>query len=139
MKYLLDTCVISELVARQPNPKVIDWVDGIDPDSTYLSVITLGEIRKGIEKLPNSRRRETLQVWLTQDLLARFNGRILSIEIKVALTWGQLTGALEARGKRMAAMDSLLAATASYYHCSLVTRNVDDFQHAGIAMVNPWD
>jgi len=138
MKYLLDTCVISELVAKKPNPQVIDWIESIDPDSAFLSVITIGEIRKGIEKLPDSRRRTTLQAWLSEELPARFSGRILPIDIKVALTWGELTGSLESEGKRMAAIDSLIAATALNSHCSLVTRNESDFRQAGITIVNPW-
>ena len=138
MKYLLDTCVISELVAKKPNPKVIDWIDSIDPDSTYLSVITIGEICKGIEKLADSRRKATLQTWLSEELLARFSGRILSINLEVVLTWGQLTGSLGSKGKKMAAIDSLIAATALHNHCSLITRNETDFINAGIAIVNPW-
>ena len=138
MKYLLDTCAISELVAKKPNPKVVDWIDSIDPDSTYLSVITIGEIWKGIEKLADSRRKATLQTWLSEELLARFSGRILSINLEVVLTWGQLTGSLESEGKKMAAIDSLIAATALHNHCSLITRNETDFINAGIAIVNPW-
>jgi len=139
MKYLLDTCVISELVAKKPSPQVIDWIDSIDPDLAYLSVITIGEIRKGIEKVADSRRKATLHAWLSEDLLARFSGRILPIDIEVALTWGELAGSLESKGKKMAAIDSLMAATALHSHCSLVTRNEVDFRHAGIAVVNPWD
>jgi len=138
MKYLLDTCAISELVAKKPNPKVVDWIDSIDPDSAYLSVITIGEIWKGIEKLADSRRKATLQTWLSEELLARFSGRILSINLEVVLTWGQLTGSLESEGKKMAAIDSLIAATALHNHCSLITRNETDFINAGIAIVNPW-
>ncbi len=138
MKYLLDTCVISELVAKRPNPRVVDWIDSIDPESAYLSVITIGEIRKGIEKLPVSRRKTTLHAWLNEELLARFSGRILAINIEVVLTWGQLTGSLEAKGKKMAAIDSLVAATAQHSHCRLVTRNDADFRHAGITILNPW-
>jgi toxin FitB len=139
MKYLLDTCVISELVAKKTNPKVINWIDSIDPDSAYLSVITIGEIRKGIEKLPDSRRKTTLHSWLIEELLARFSGRILPIDTEVVLMWGQLIGSLESDGKKMAAIDSLIAATALYNHCSLVTRNETDFKHTGIAIINPWD
>jgi len=139
MKYLLDTCVISELVAKKTNPKVINWIDSIDPDSAYLSVITIGEIRKGIEKLPDSRRKTTLHSWLIEELLARFSGRILPIDSEVVLMWGQLIGSLESDGKKMAAIDSLIAATALYNHCSLVTRNETDFKHTGIAIINPWD
>ena len=139
MKYLLDTCVISELVAKKTNPKVINWIDSIDPDSAYLSVITIGEIRKGIEKLPDSSRKTTLHSWLIEELLARFSGRILPIDTEVVLMWGQLIGSLESDGKKMAAIDSLIAATALYNHCSLVTRNETDFKHTGIAIINPWE
>jgi len=139
VKYLLDTCVISELVAKKPNPKVVSWIDSIDPDSAYLSVITIGEIRKGIEKLPDSRRKTTLHSWLIEELMARFSGKILPIETEVVLMWGQLIGSLESDGKKMAAIDSLIAATALYNHCSLVTRNETDFKHTGIGIINPWD
>ena len=139
MKYLLDTCVISELVAKKTNPKVINWIDSIDPDSAYLSVNTIGEIRKGIEKLPDSRRKTTLHSWLIEELMARFSGRILPIDSEVVLMWGQLIGSLESDGKKMAAIDSLIAATALYNHCSLVTRNETDFKHTGIAIINPWE
>ena len=139
MKYLLDTCVISELVAKKPNPKVVSWIDSIDPDSAYLSVITIGEIRKGIEKLPDSRRKTTLHSWLIEELMARFSGKILPIDTEVVLMWGQLIGSLESDGKKMAAIDSLIAATALYNHCSLVTRNETDFKHTGIGIINPWD
>jgi tRNA(fMet)-specific endonuclease VapC len=138
MKYLLDTCVISELVAKRPSQKVVDWIDQLDPDSVYLSVITIGEIRKGIEKLPDSPRKATLQTWLTDELLVRFNGRILPIDIAVILVWGQLIGRLELKGKKMAAIDSLIAASALHNKCELVTRNEDDFKHAGVKIVNPW-
>ena len=139
MKYLLDTCVISELVAKKPNPKVVSWIDSIDPDSAYLSVITIGEIRKGIEKLPDSRRKTILHSWLIEELMARFSGKILPIDSEVVLMWGQLIGSLESDGKKMAAIDSLIAATALYNHCSLVTRNETDFKHTGIAIINPWE
>ncbi|MHC1725638.1 MAG: type II toxin-antitoxin system VapC family toxin [Syntrophobacteraceae bacterium] len=139
MKYLLDTCVISEMVARNPVVSVIEWIDGIDPDSAYLSVITIGEIRKGIEKLPQSRRRSTLHSWLSEDVQARFSGRILPIDIGLMLLWGQLTGSLELQGKKMGAIDSLIAAGALYHHCALVTRNEADFCHAGVKIINPWE
>lgn len=139
MKYLLDTCVISELVAMKPSPKVLRWVDSIESDNVYLSVITMGEIRKRIERLPDSQRRTTLHAWLTEDLLVRFGGRILSIDTEVVLMWGQLAGSWESEGKKMAAIDSLIAASALYNHCTLVTRNETDFKHTGIAIINPWD
>ena len=138
MKYLLDTCVISELVAKRPDSKVTAWIDSIDSENAFLSAITLGEIRKGIEKLPDSDRKSTLQAWLRDELSIMFSGRVLPIDTPVALRWGELAGALESRGKKMAAIDSLIAATALHHHCRLVTRNEDDFKHSGVALLNPW-
>jgi predicted nucleic acid-binding protein len=103
-----------------------------------LSVITLDEIRKGIEKLPKSDRESTLQAWLRDELPIMFSGRILPIDIPLVLRWGELAGEFESRGKKMAAIDSLIAATALYHHCRLVTRNEDDFKHADISLLNPW-
>lgn len=138
MRYLLDTNVISELVAKQPNTKVIQWIDTLDPNSVYLSVITIGELRKGIEKLPDSKRKDTLRSWLNDDLLMRFSGRILELDIRVMLTWGEFTGQLEQVGKPLPALDSLIAALALHHTCTLATRNEDDFRATGIAIVNPW-
>jgi tRNA(fMet)-specific endonuclease VapC len=138
MRYLLDTCVISELVAKQPNQQVIAWIDGVDSESVHLSVITIGEIRKGIEKLPDSKRKSMLHEWLEGELFVRFSGRILPIDLDVILVWGQMVGRLELGGKKMAAMDSLMAAIALHGNLRLVTRNKDDFKHAGIHIVNPW-
>ena len=112
MNYLFDTNVISELIAKQPNQKVIDWIDGLDPNTVYLSVITIGEIRKGIEKLAPSQRRTTLTAWLTHDLLVRFDGRIAAITTDVMLIWGELTGRMENAGHPIAAIDLLIAAIA---------------------------
>jgi predicted nucleic acid-binding protein len=138
MNYLLDTCVISELVAKQPNPQVIAWVDRIEETRLYLSVITIGEIRKGIEKLPDSRRRTTLREWLADQLLVRFGERILPLDLQALLEWGRLTATLEAKGKPMAAIDSLIAASALARGLALVTRNEADFKHAGVTIINPW-
>ncbi len=138
MNYLLDTCIISELIARQPDPRVVNWIDSVNDANVYLSVITIGEIRKGIEKLPESRRRAAIAAWLDDELLVRFSGRILSIDVATMLLWGQLVGALESRGRRMAAIDSLIAAQALQRNLSLVTRNADDFRDSGAAIVNPW-
>lgn len=138
MNYLLDTCVISELVAKRPNRKVLAWIDSIEEVRLHLSVITVGEIRKGIEKLPDSERRAALAEWLDSQLLVRFASRIVPIDTGVMLKWGQLIGTLERAGRTMSAMDSLIAASALYAGLSLVTRNEDDFVHAGIPMVNPW-
>ncbi|MFO7170724.1 MAG: type II toxin-antitoxin system VapC family toxin [Chloroflexota bacterium] len=138
MKYLLDTNVISELVSKRPNQGVIDWIDQRDPASIYISAITIGEIRKGVEKLPASRRREQVTAWLENDLLIRFQGRIAEITTEVMLTWGVLTGRLESEGNPMPAIDSLLAAIALQGSYALVTRNDEDFKHTGITVINPW-
>ena len=138
MKYLLDTCVISELVAKKPNKQVLNWIDGIDADSAYLSVITIGEVSKGIERLSDSSLRDELRWWLAEDVSARFSGRILVIDANVMLTWGKLAATLESVGLKIPVMDSLIAATAVCNGCQLVTRNVDDFKHSGLTIINPW-
>ncbi len=138
MNYLLDTCVISELVSKRPNQAVIDWIDSIDDDHIYLSVITIGEIKKGIEKLPDSARKEQLTEWLEEDLLSRFQGRIVGVETAVMLTWGTLTAKLEQQGTPMPAIDSLIAAIALHGNLALVTRNVQDFHESNLILFNPW-
>ena len=139
MKFLLDTCVISELVARQPDPVVVQWVDSVDEDRLFLSAITIGEVKKGIEKLSVSSRRSALAEWLEDELLARFKDKILPIDTTVTLVWGKLTADLEKQGKRMPAMDSLIAATALQWRLNLATRNEDDFAHCGVPVFNPWE
>ena len=139
MNYLLDTCVISELVAKQPNSEVVEFVDRLDSDDVYLSVITIGEITKGIEKFPKSKRKQELQTWLREDLLIRFDGRIVSLDTEVFMQWGTLTARLESSGRTIPAIDSLIAATVLAHQFTLVTRNVDDFEGTGIEIVNPWE
>lgn len=138
MNYLLDTDVISELIAVRPHLGVVQWVDSLEPSSVYLSVITIGELRNGIEKLPDSKRKTTLCDWLNNDLLSRFRSRILALDVEVMLTWGVLMGQRERDGKRLPAMDSLIAALALHHHCCLVTRNEDDFRETGVTIANPW-
>jgi predicted nucleic acid-binding protein len=138
MRFLLDTCVVSELVARQPDPGVVRWVDSIDEEKLYLSVITIGEVKKGIEKLPESRRKAQLGAWLQDDLLIRFQNRILPIDTGVMLVWGEFTADLEKRGRMMPAIDSLIAAIALRGELQLVTRNEGDFEHTGVLVTNPW-
>ena len=139
MKALLDTCVISELITKQPNPKVVEFVDTLDPEDVYLSVITIGEIVKGIEKLPKSRRKTDLQAWLRDDLLVRFEGNILALDTDILIEWGALTARLESAGKTMPAIDSLIAATTLAKKMTLVTRNISDFKAADVEIMNPWE
>ncbi|MEW6406139.1 MAG: type II toxin-antitoxin system VapC family toxin [Chloroflexota bacterium] len=138
MNYLLDTCVISELVAKRPNPQVVEWVDALDNDQAYLSVITIGKISKGIEKLPETNRKHALNEWLKRDLLARFQGKILLLDTDVLIEWGKLTARLENNGQTMPAIDSLIAATALAHHMTLATRNIADFEATGVKLIDPW-
>jgi tRNA(fMet)-specific endonuclease VapC len=138
MKYLLDTNVISELISKQPNHAVLDWIDQLEPQAVYLSVITIGEIRKGIEKLPPSPRQVAVTQWIETNLLHRFNGKIADVTTAVMLNWGELVGQLELAGTPMPAIDSLIAAIVRAGNFTLVTRNDEDFQHTGIPVLNPW-
>jgi len=135
MSYLLDTNVISETIRRRPNRAVISWLNQTPGEVLFVSVLTLGEIRKGIEWLGDSRRQERLRVWLEHDLPAWFEGRVLSIDLAVADRWGRL---LAEAHRSLPTIDSLLAATALRYELRLVTRNADDFKYPGLAVINPW-
>jgi len=139
MKSLLDPCVISELVTKHPNPKVVDFVDSLDSDDVYLSVITIGEIAKGVEKMPKSKRKQELHSWLKEDLLVRFDGGIIPLDTQVLMEWGMLIARLESTGITLPAIDSLIAATTLTHKLTIVTRNVDDFTGTGIEIVNPWE
>ncbi|MFV9505924.1 MAG: type II toxin-antitoxin system VapC family toxin [Oscillochloridaceae bacterium umkhey_bin13] len=139
MKYLIDTNVVSELIKKQPNPHVVRWVDTQDSLQLYLSVITIGEIRKGVEKLTDAARQERIYTWLTSHLLIRFDGRILPIETDTMLIWGALTGRLEKEGLTLAAVDSFIAAIALQHQLIIATRNTSDFQGTGLQLINPWE
>jgi tRNA(fMet)-specific endonuclease VapC len=139
MKYLLDTCVISELFAKNPNPKVVNFIDSLDSDDVFLSVITIGEIAKGVEKLPKSKRKQELHTWLRENLIVRFDRRIIPLETEVMMDWGIMVARLETAGITLPAIDSLIAATTSTHTLTLVTRNVGDFSGTGIEIVNPWE
>ncbi|MCL4505514.1 MAG: type II toxin-antitoxin system VapC family toxin [Chloroflexi bacterium] len=138
MKYLLDTNVISEFVVKHPDPFVISWLNNLDSHSVYLSMITIGEVCKGIERLTASKRKESLNNWLHNDLLIRFSDHLLSLDVGVMLAWGKLVASVELAGKSISAMDSLIAAVALHHSCSLVTRNAEHFRYTGVDTVNPW-
>jgi hypothetical protein len=135
VSYLLDTNVLSETVRRRPNRAVIAWLDQVPNEALYLSVLTLGEIRKGVERLASSQRRERLRVWLEHELVAWFGVRVLPIDRAVADRWGRLLGEV---GRPVPAIDSLIAATALHHELRLVTRNEADFGFPGLELVNPW-
>jgi predicted nucleic acid-binding protein len=136
--FLLDTNVISELVKPKPEPKVTAWIDATDEDRLFLSVLTLGEIRKGVVLLPRSARRTALDVWLSEELLFRFSDRILGVDLEVADRWGHLAGLTGAKGVQLSVIDGLLAATAIQHNLTLVTRDTSDVAATGVSLFNPW-
>jgi toxin FitB len=138
MKYLLDTCIVSELIAKQPNQTVLTWLNAQNESDVFISVITIGEITKGIRKLPDSRRKSTLENWLQQDLRLRFSGRILSVDLDTMLLWGDLIAKLELQGRSLPLMDSLIATIALQHSLILVTRNEKDFSGTGTTILNPF-
>lgn len=137
--FLLDTNCISELIRSKPEPRITDWMRAADESLLYLSVLTLGEIRKGAAILPQSKRRTHLESWLELDLQIRFSGRILGIDNAVADRWGWLTAQAERKGRPLAAVDGLLAATALHHRVTIVTRNVRDFAGTEVPIMNPWE
>lgn len=139
MNYLLDTCVISELVKTNPNPRVADWVLSQDEENLFLSVITIGEIQKGISKLPDGRKKkQQLQSWLSNELQERFRDRILEITAGTTHVWGQVLGNCEKRGLTLPAIDSLIASQGIFHNMAIVTRNIADMKHSGVSLFNPW-
>ena len=138
MSFLLDTSVISELVRKNPRGQVLNWIDAQEESALFLSVLTIGELEKGIAKLPASARKTKLLAWVRRDLARRFGGRLLAIDVRVAVRWGALAGESEKRGRPLPVVDSLLAATALIHGLQIVTRNVHDFERRGVACINPW-
>ena len=136
--FLLDTNIISELVKPRPEASVTAWIEGTDESLLYLSVLTLGEIRRGIAALSKSRRRAALEAWLNRDLRARFEGRILVIDEEVADRWGLLSAAARNNGIALQVIDGLLAATALEHNLTLVTRDTGQIPSMGVAVFNPW-
>lgn len=136
--FLLDTNCISELVRAKPEPQVVQWLDECDERLLYLSVLTIGEIRKGIAALLAGKQRTRLESWLELELKTRFNDRILSIDEEVAERWGVIAAQAKASGRPLAVIDGLLAATALHYNLVIVTRNTADFAETNVSLVCPW-
>ena len=137
--YLLDTNVLSETVKPQANVSVLAWLEASDEQLFHVSVLTLGEIRSGIDSAPPSARRAALESWLSRDLLIRFSGRILGVNQEIADRWGRITAKASAAGRPIPAIDALLAATAFHYNLTLVTRNTKHAAPAGVPVFNPWE
>ncbi len=138
MRYLLDTCVVSEFAKPVPNAGLLDWLEGGDEDTFFLSVLSLGEIQKGIEKLPKSKRKSRLEHWLERDVRARFSGRTLEVSEEIALRWGKILGEAEKQGHPLPVVDALLGATALTHGLTIVTHNENDLSRTGARMVDPW-
>lgn len=137
MRYLLDTCVISELASQSPDGNVVSWIDELSDENVFISVITIGELKRGIDRLAVSSRRRKLEKWL-ESLLVRFEDTIVAVDTNVTLSWGEMIAQLDKVGRPMPALDSLIAASARYHQLVLATRNTFDFKHAGIQLFNPW-
>lgn len=136
--FLLDTNCISELVRPRPEPRVLEWMEAADERLLYLSVLTLGEIRRGVAGLVQGKRRTHLETWLEVDLQSRFAGRIVPVDAAVADRWGLIAAGTARRGKALSVVDGLLAATALHHNLTIVSRNTRDFTDTQVQVLNPW-
>jgi predicted nucleic acid-binding protein len=139
LNYLLDTCVLSEARRKAPNVGLLNWLDTVPESRTFLSVLVVGEVRKGIAKLGPDPRAHALLQWLEEELTPRFADRLLSVDTEIALIWGRLSGESEAGGNPRPVVDSILAATALRHNLTLVTRNVMDFAAYPVQLFDPWE
>lgn len=138
MRYLLDTCVLSELARPKPDTRVAAWLDEQNEDDLFLSVLTIGELESGVEALPEAPRKARLRAWLRDDLRQRFQHRLLPVTSAVAAEWGRLQAQARREGRPLPAVDSLIAATARAHGLVLVTRNVSDMARTGVTILDPW-
>lgn len=137
--YLVDTNIPSELTRETPDARVAAFLKNAGKESVFLSVMTIGEICKGIDLLPVSKKRSGLQSWLDTDVRSWFGGRILPVTESIAERWGHLAAATKQRGIATTVVDGVIAATALEHGLTLVTRNVKDFAGLGVVLLNPWD
>lgn len=138
MSFLLDTNVVSEWTKPHPDAGVVAWLAEADEDRVFISVITLAELRHGIERMPAGARRSRLDAWLSEQLPVRFEARILSVDAEVADLWGRVMAKAQAAGRPISAMDAFVAAVTIRQDFILVTRNVSDFEASGVRLINPW-
>lgn len=139
MNYLPDTCIISEVIKREPNKNVISWLQTQDEANLFLSILTFGEIQKGIQKDPDQTRKKRLKIWLEGDLKKRFDTRIIPIDLKVVTNWGSIQGSAKLIGKPMATIDGLIAVSGLTYNCIVATRNTSDMEQSTAELFNPWE
>lgn len=145
MSYLLDTCILSKLrkIASQPDVKLETWLKKHTKSVFFISVLTIGEIQSGISKLNLKKKDEKqkkliIEDWLLEDLIPRFENRILEVSTEVVLTWGKLSGEKKQRGINIPVVDGLIAATAIVHNLTVVTENIKDFIETGARVFNPW-
>lgn len=138
MSFLPDTNVISEWLKPQPHAGVIRWLASADEDRVSISVVTIAEVRSGLERMPKGRRRDRIATWLSEDLVVRFEGRIVPVDLAIAQEWGVVVGQARGRGLNIGIMDAFLAATARSRGMTLVTRNTRDFRGLGVEVFDPW-
>ena len=138
MSFLLDTNVVSEWLKPRPNPGVVAWLATVDEDQTFLSVVTITELRYGIERMPPGARKKRIDDWLQQELLPRFEGRVLPVDLATADECGYLVARCEARGRPIEPRDAFIAATSEVYGMTLVTRSTSHFQPAVKSLFVPW-
>jgi toxin FitB len=138
MRCLLDTCVISELIKPKPDERVMTWLLEQNDSDLYVSALTFGELQRGIEKLPASRKKEEINNWVENEMKRRFQNRTLEINLFIAKTWGKIQGSADKKGKPMPIFDSLIAATGIVHGLTVVTRNVADMEQSGVSLFNPW-
>jgi predicted nucleic acid-binding protein len=135
---LLDTCVISEAILPKPSGSILAWIESLPEHRVYIPAMVLAELQKGVCSLPRGRKRDGLSLWV-EHLSDRFEGRILAFDGSTGFHWARITCQLEAKGIVLPLMDSLLAALAIQHSATLATRNLGDFEPAGISLVNPWE
>jgi predicted nucleic acid-binding protein len=138
LSYLLDTSAVSELVKAKPDAVFVQWIGELDEELLFLSVLTIGELEKGIAKVADSRRRRSLQSWVQNDLAQRFTERILPVDLRVARRWGTLAGGSARSGQPLPVIDSLICATCLVHGLAAITRNRADFERCGVTCLTPW-
>lgn len=138
MRLLLDTNVLLEVTKPNPEMRVLAWLDKLDEDRSFISIVSVAEIRRGVARMDEGRKRDALAEWLARDLPQRFEGRIIPMDEPVALAWGDLMGPAKRNGRGLSSIDGLIAATAVAHDLTLATRNTRDFEGFGIELIDPW-